>query len=143
MRRFLKLRNLASWSFAWSALAPALIVALVLNASGVRADNGLPAGVPYASNSDPVRITAIKFSPVQPRPGDTVEAMIMCTSNAAAVTAQVGKLRMNVPKRAPGIFRTNWQVPGWAVSAGHHTVVITAIRTDGATATRTVSVDIR
>lgn len=143
VRLFLTFRKLASSRPALVALAPAVAAALVLSASGVRAADDLPAGVPYASNTDPVRITAIKFFPSQPRPGDMVDAQITCTSNAAAVTAQVGHVRVNVPKKAPGIFRTRLHVPELPFTTGHQTVIITAIRTDGATAKRTVSVDVR
>jgi len=110
---------------------------------GAAGHNGLPAGVPYASDTDPVRITAVNFSPSEPKRGDTVTAEVTCSSNAAAVTVAVGTIRVLVPKKAPGIFRTQLHVPAFAFYSSHQTVIITAIRTDGATAQRTISVDIR
>ena len=115
-------------------LIPAVLAAAgaILLAVAVRASDALPPGVQYASNSDPVRITGVTFSPAQPRRGDKVEAQVVCTSNAAAVTAQV-----------PGIFRTSLQIPELLFYSPHQIVVITAIRTDGATAKRTIAVDLR
>jgi len=98
--------------------------------------------VPYASDKDPVRITAINFSPSEPKRGDIVTAQVTCSSNAAAVTVAVGTIRVSVPKKAPGIFRAQLHVPTFALYPAHQTVIVTAIRTDGATVQRTVSVDI-
>jgi hypothetical protein len=126
------------------ALVPAAlaVAGAILLAAAVRASDALPPGVQYASDQDPVRITGVTFSPAQPRRGDKVEAQVVCTSNAAAVTAQVGTVRVNVPKQAPGIFRTSLQIPELPFYSPHQTVVITAIRTDGATTKRTIAVDL-
>jgi hypothetical protein len=107
-----------------------------------RADE-LPRGVIYASDADPVRITSVVFDPSHPAAGDTVSAQIVCTSNAAAVTAKVGTIIVNVPKRAPGIFRTTLRVPELPLYSAHQTVIITAIRMDGAKTQRSISVDLR
>lgn len=106
-----------------------------------RADN-LPPGVTYASDTDPVRIVAVSFDPEHPSRGDTVQAQITCTSNAAAVTARVGTIVVNVPKKAPGIFAATLRLPPLPFYASHQDVVITAIRTDGAKTQRTISVDL-
>lgn len=123
--------------------ARTLVVAmLVASPVLVRADE-LPPGVVYASDTDPVRITSVTFDPSHPAAGDAVSAQIVCTSNAAAVTAKVGTIVVNVPKRAPGIFSTTLRVPVLPIYSAHQTVIITAIRTDGAKAQRTISVDLR
>jgi len=111
-------------------------------AAAARADV-LPQGVIYASDVEPVRITAVAFDPEHPSAGDTVRAQITCTSNAAAVTARVGSIVVNVPKKAPGIFQTTLQLPSLPFYSSHQDVVITAIRTDGAKTQRTISVDLR
>jgi hypothetical protein len=111
-------------------------------AAQARADT-LPPGVTYAADTDPVRITAVSFDPAHPSRGDTVDAQIICTSNAAAVTARVGTIVVNVPKKAPGIFRTTLQLPSLPFYSAHQNVVITAIRTDGAKTQRTISVELR
>ena len=113
-----------------------------LAAGAACADNGLPPGVVYASDTDPVRISSFTYSPAEIKRGGSVVAQVVCTSNAAAVTAKVGTIVMNIPKRAPGIFRATLQLPLLPVYAGHETVTITAIRTDGATAARTFTVEI-
>lgn len=96
----------------------------------------------YASNSDPVRITGFTYSPPEIKRGGTIVAQVVCTSNAAAVTAKVGTIVMNIPKRAPGIFRATLHMPWLPAYDSHQIVTITAIRTDGATAQRSFSVDI-
>lgn len=96
----------------------------------------------YASDSDPVRIASIAYSPAQIKRGGTVVAQIVCTSNAAAVTAKVGTIVMNIPKVAPGIFRSTLRLPWLPVYDSRQSVTITAIRTDGTKATRTFTVEI-
>jgi hypothetical protein len=98
--------------------------------------------VVYASDADPVRITSISYTPTEIKRGGTVVAQVICTSNAAAVTAKVGTIVVNLPKLAPGIFRSTLRLPWLPVYDSHQTVTITAIRTDGATAKRTFSVEI-
>ncbi len=102
----------------------------------------LPAGVPYAAPTDPVRIVSVVLSSYDVHAGDPVFARVVTTSNAAALTAQVGTYRVHVPRVAPGIFETTLNVP--RVVVPHHKVVIllTAIGADGATSHRTVSVNV-
>jgi hypothetical protein len=119
-----------------------LVLATGLAVRAAFADNGLPPGVVYASDTDPVRISSITYSPTEIKRGGKVVAQVVCTSNAAAVTAKVGTIVVNLPKRAPGIFRATLQLPWLPVYATHQTVTITAIRTDGATAARTFTVEI-
>jgi len=118
--------------------AVALLIALATTA---RADS-LPPGVVYAGDRDPVRITSVTFDPEHPAAGDVVNAKIVCTSNTAAVTATVGTIVVNVPKAAPGIFKTTLRVPSLPLYGSHQTVIITAIRTDGVKTQRTVSVEL-
>lgn len=138
---FKKIRELAS-SRGSRIAAAGFAIACCLAALTVLADDSLPAGVVYASNTDPVRITSITYSPAEIKRGGTVVAQVVCTSNAAAVTAKVGTIVMNLSKRAPGIFRATLQLPWLPVYDSHETVTITAIRTDGASATRTFMVEI-
>jgi hypothetical protein len=119
-----------------------ILLAVGLAARAACADNGLPPGVVYASDTDPVRISSFTYSPAEIKRGGSVVAQVVCTSNAAAVTAKVGTIVMNIPKRAPGIFRATLQLPWLPVYTTHETVTITAIRTDGATAARTFTVEI-
>jgi hypothetical protein len=123
-------------------VAIGLALAFYLAAHAAIAADALPAGVVYASDADPVRIISISYSPTEIERGSSVVAQIVCTSNAAAVTAKVGTIVMNIPKRAPGIFRATLRLPWLPVYVSHETVTITAIRTDGATAKRTFSVEI-
>ena len=120
-----------------------LIVTAGVAALPAHADDALPAGVIYASDTDPVRILSITYSPTEIKRGGKVVAQIVCTSNAAAVTAKVGTIVVNVPKRAPGIFRTTLKLPWLPMYHSHQTVTITAIRTDGKSARRTFSVDLK
>jgi len=124
-------------------IARTLVVAVLVAAPIFARADELPPGVIYASDADPVRITSVVFDPSHPAAGDTVSAQIVCTSNAAAVTAKVGTIVVNVPKRAPGIFRTTLRVPDLLLYSAHQTVIITAIRTDGAKTQRSISVDLR
>jgi len=136
----LKINRIATTILACGLLATGSLAALADDGSAGR--DGLPAGVPYASDKDPVRITAVNFSPSEPKRGDLVTAQVTCSSNAAAVTVAVGTIRVIVPKKAPGIFRTQLRVPTFAFYPAHQTIIVTAIRTDGATVQRSVSVDI-
>jgi len=61
---------------------------------------------------------------------------------AAAVTAQAGTYRINLPKVAPGTFRVTVVVPRlwWWDWRGN--VTVTAIRSDGAKVTRDIPVEV-
>jgi hypothetical protein len=71
-----------------------------------------------------------------------VFARVVTTSNAAALTAQVGTYRVHVPRIAPGIFETSLTVPRMVVPHHKVAILLTAIRADGATSHRTVSVNV-
>ena len=126
----------------------AVVVAFVLACGLAFASSGhangedLPNGVPYASDTDPVRIVAVSVSSQSIKRGDHVGAVVITTSNAAAVTAQTGTFRVLLHKQAPGVFEGKQDVPWWA-PAGSRLVTFTAIRTDGATAEFILSVDVR
>lgn len=103
---------------------------------------GLPDGVPYAGPTDPVRIVSAVVSSQTPHAGDTVSATVVTTSNASAVTAQVGTVRMPLTKVAPGTFQEDVTIPAWAPS-GSYTVTIVATRADGVATSSTLPVDVR
>ncbi len=136
-------RKSASWS-ARIAVAASAAACIIGAGSGPSLATGdpLPPGVPYASNTDPVRIVSVSYKPEWIERGGTVTARVVCTSNAAAVTGQVGTVRVLFPKKAHGIFVATLHVPALPFYPAHQDVVITAIRTDGATVQRTISVDV-
>jgi|SRR6516162_1581899 len=96
------------------------------------ADEALPPGVPYAAPLDPVRIAAVELPSETVRGGDTVTATVLTSSNAAAVTAAVGRYVLNLPKTAPGTFELSVAVPRLPLPTYRAKIVVTAIRADGA-----------
>jgi hypothetical protein len=102
----------------------------------------LPAGVPYASNTDPVRIVSYVLSSTIIHPGDKVIGDVVTSSNAASVTAQVGTITITVPKIAPGKFHLLMQLPSIPLPPGAQKLIITAIRTDGMQTTREVPITV-
>jgi hypothetical protein len=115
---------------------------LVGTTTASAASRPLSAGVPYAAPTDPVRIASIKLSAYNVRAGDWVFARVVTTSNAAALTARVGKVQVSVPRIAPGIFAARIQVPRVLVPGHRVNIIVTAIRADGAKAERVVSVNV-
>src|SRR5450755_1411471 len=81
-------------------------------ASGVTSAAGdtLPPGVPYASDTDPVRIVSYILSSTVIHPGDAITGDVVTSSNAASVTARVGSFSVAVPKVAPGKFHFHMQM---------------------------------
>lgn len=104
--------------------------------------SGLPPGVPYASDSDPVRIASVRLSSAEVHGGDLASAKVITTSNAAALTARIGTYQVNVPRTAPGTFAISIRVPRLPVVGQTVNIIITAIRTDGMTAQTTVPVKV-
>ena len=102
----------------------------------------LPPGVPYASSADPIRIVSIKLSSDDVRGGDMASARVITTSNAAALTARIRTYQVNVPRIAPGTFAMRIRVPHVPVPGHRVDIVVTAIRADGATTERTISVNV-
>lgn len=102
--------------------------------------NGLPSGVAYASDTDPVRIDSIVLSADDVRGGDLASARVTTTSNAAALTARIGTYQVSVPRVAPGIFEISMKVPRLPVAGQTVNIIVTAIRSDGATVQRTIPV---
>ena len=100
----------------------------------------VPSGVPVAADSDPVRIVSVSLSSTDFHPGDLVSGRVITTSNAAAVTAEVGTIRVGVPRVAIGKFRISMQLPNIPLPVGPQKLIITAVRRDGARATRAVDV---
>ena len=123
-------------------LCATLFVLVCVAYAHARADE-LPPGVPYAAPADPIQITSVSYAPSEIRLGEVVVAQVICSSNAAAVTAQVGTFRVLFVKTAPGTFQTRIRVPSRRFFRRHQTVVVTAIAADGATTQRTISIDIR
>jgi hypothetical protein len=103
---------------------------------------GLPAGVPYASDKDPVQIVSYVLSSTIIHPGDKVTGDVVTSSNAASVTAQVGSITVAVPKIAPGKFHLLLQLPSMPLPPGAEKLIITAIRTDGVRTTREVPITV-
>jgi hypothetical protein len=103
---------------------------------------GLPAGVPYASDKDPVQIISYVLSSTIIHPGDKVTGDVVTSSNAASVTAQVGAFSVAVPKVAPGKFHLLMQLPSMPLPPGAEKLIITAIRTDGMRTTREVPITV-
>jgi hypothetical protein len=120
-------------NFAAAGLVASLLVAIAL-----------PPGVIEASDRDPVRITSVALSARTLHAGDVVVAHVVTTSNVAAVTAQVATFRVLIPKIHPGIFETAMVVPSVPfIFRTTHQVVFTAIRTDGASVSRSLSIKLR
>ncbi len=127
-------------NFAAAGLAASLLLALVAPAYTTE----LPPGVIEASDKDPVRIASLFLSSRTLHAGDVVVAQVVTTSNAAAVTARVGTYRVGIPKIQPGIFQTALVIPNVPhVMRAKHEIVFTAIRTDGATTSRSLTIDLR
>jgi hypothetical protein len=100
----------------------------------------VPSGVPYASDTDPVKIVSVSLSSTDFHPGDLVSGRVITSSNAAAVTAQVGTIRVGVPRIAIGKFRLSLQLPNIPLPIGPQKLLITAVRRDGARTTHAVDV---
>jgi len=100
--------------------------------------SALPPGVVYASDTDPVRILSVRISSDTLQAGDIASARVITTSNAAAMTARIGTYQVNVPRVAPGMFVLSMTVPHIYIPGHRAVIVVTAIRTDGATAQRSV-----
>lgn len=109
-------------------------------ASGVRRANATATSCPKPA--DPIAIRSVRLSENPIRAGTTVSGTVLATCNVAAVTAQVGTYRIGVPKTAPGVFRTTVDVPHF-FWPGHFTLVVTAIRTDGASVHTNVPIELR
>jgi hypothetical protein len=123
-----------------SALFAVAFAALALSrAVGTEGSSHVP---PCPKPGDPIAINDVRISEAPIRAGSTVSGTVLATCNVAAVTAQVGTYRIGVPKAAPGVFRTTVHVPRF-VWPGHFALVVTAIRTDGATVSKTMPIDVR
>ena len=112
-------------------------------ASGVRSEaRALPYGVPYASDTDPVRIISCILSSTTVHPGDKITGDVVTSSNAASVTARVGAFSVEVPKVAPGKFHLLLQLPSMPLPPGDTKLIVTAVRTDGKSTRREVAVTV-
>ena len=96
-----------------------------------------PCPKPY----DPIEIESVQLSENPIRAGSQVSGTVLATCNVAAVTAQVGSYRIGVPKTSPGVFRTTVNVPTF-VWPGKFELVVTAIRTDGATVQKSLPIEL-
>jgi hypothetical protein len=95
-----------------------------------------------AKPRDPIAIRSVQISEDPIRAGTIVSGTVLATCNVAAVTAQIGTYRIGVPKTSPGVFQTTVDVPHF-LWPGHFTLVVTAIRTDGATVQTSVPIELR
>jgi hypothetical protein len=114
-------------------------------ASGVASavvGDALPPGVPYASDTDPVRIVSYVLSSTVIHPGDDITGDVVTSSNAASVTARVGSFSVAVPKVAQGKFHLQMKMPSMPLPPGDTKLIITAIRTDGKSTTREVAITV-
>ena len=103
----------------------------------------LPAGVQYAAPSDPVQIESVRLSSDVVRAGEVASGRVLTTSNAAAVLARIGSYQVNVPRVDVGTFALSVRVPRLLIPSYRATIVVTAIRADGVTASQSVSVKVR
>lgn len=122
--------------------AAALILTLCLPASaGADATRGsAAAGCPRPG--DPISIESVALSDNPMHTGETVSGTVWATCNVAAVTAEVGTYRIGIPKVGVGLFRTSVRVPTF-MWPRKLTLVVTAIRTDGATVATQVPIEVR
>jgi hypothetical protein len=104
--------------------------------------DALPPGVPYASDTDPVRIVSYVLSSTTFHPGDDITGDVVTSSNAASVTARVGSFSVAVPKVAQGKFHLQMKMPSVPLPPGDAKLIITAIRTDGKSTTREVAITV-
>ncbi|HEY5095360.1 MAG TPA: hypothetical protein VII69_09615 [Candidatus Eremiobacteraceae bacterium] len=102
----------------------------------------LPKGVPYASDTDPVRIVSVLLSSNIVHPGDKVTGDVVTSSNAASVTARVSAFSVAVPKIAPGKFHLEMKLPSLPLPPGDTKLTITAVRTDGKSTTREIAITV-
>jgi len=102
----------------------------------------LPPGVPYASDTDPVRIVSYVLSSTMIHPGDDITGDVVTSSNVASVTASVGSFSVAVPKVAQGRFHLQMKMPSVPLPPGPTKLIITAIRTDGKSTSRDVAITV-
>jgi hypothetical protein len=95
------------------------------------------------SANDVMKITSIHLSENPLHAGDDVTGTVTTSLNIASVTAQAGTFRIELPKVAPGRFRTTVQVPRLAFWDWKGFVTITAIRTDGAQIQSLVPIEVQ
>jgi hypothetical protein len=103
----------------------------------------LPPGVSYAGPADPIAIESVQLSSAVIRAGDLATGRVLTTSNAAAMLARVGTYQVNVPRIDVGTFALTMRVPKLLLPSYRATIVLIAIRADGATAEQIVSVKIQ
>lgn len=125
-----------------SSFKPQQDVVAAATASPPETQRLLPPGVDYASERDPVRILSINLSSDTVQAGDVASARVITTSNAAALTARIGSYQVNVPRVAPGTFALSMNVPHIYVPGHRVVIVVTAIRSDGASTQRSVPLDV-
>jgi hypothetical protein len=110
--------------------------------SAAHGNGSLPKGVPYASDTDPIRIISCILSSTTVHPGDKITGDVVTSSNAASVTARVGAFAVEVPKVAPGKFHLLLQLPSMPLPPGDTKLIVTAVRTDGKSTRREVAVTV-
>jgi len=128
------------------ARGAAAAIAIALAAFGVAGTDALgtpqPAHstrVPCPKPGDPIAIQSVWISANPIHRGTSVSGTVVATCNVAAVTVQAGTYRIGMPKVSPGVFKTTVYVP-WFVWPGKFSLVVTAIRTDGATVTQSMPI---
>ena len=102
----------------------------------------LPPGVPYASDTDPVRIVSYVLSSTMIHPGDDITGDVVTSSNVASVISSLGSFSVAVPKVAQGRFHLQMKMPSVPLPPGPTKLIITAIRTDGKSTSRDVAITV-
>jgi hypothetical protein len=123
-------------------LGPGLLTAAILGALFFGRASATTEKTPCPGPADPIAIRSVRLSEDPIRAGTTVSGIVLATCNVAAVTAQVGTFRVGVPKTSPGVFRTTVDVPHF-LWPGRFTLVVTAIRTDGAKVQTSLPIELR
>ena len=123
-------------------VTPGLLTAAILGGLFFGRASATPDSAPCPGPADPIAIRSVRLSEDPIRAGTTVSGIVLATCNVAAVTAQVGTYRIGVPKTSPGVFRTSVAVPH-ILWPGRFTLVVTAIRTDGAKVQTRLPIELR
>ena len=131
----------------FAVLAPVVAASALIGLhAGARPARPAPrpaqSAAPCPRPADPIAIKNVIISEDPIIAGTRVSGTVIATCNVAAVTAQVGTYRIGVPKRSPGIFQTSVDVPHF-VWPGRFTLIVTAIRTDGATVRTSMPIELR
>jgi hypothetical protein len=92
----------------------------------------------------PPQILWISLSTTNPKPGDTLDVIVLASSNVASVELRVGGYGTSMPKTDVGRFESNSTVPRLPFFMSHNlTLQVIARNTAGASVEKDVSLQIR